>query len=111
MGDYIRHQSALDAIEAERKVVHHESQRECTEEACHDEYVIARVLERLAIRVQIIPSADVRPVVRGRWIKTPSEIGTMDVERCSVCGCEMNGRNQFWDAPFCPRCGAEMNQG
>lgn len=55
--------------------------------------------------------ADVRPVVRGRWIKTPSEIGTMDVERCSVCGCEMNGRNQFWDAPFCPRCGAEMNQG
>ena len=55
--------------------------------------------------------ADVRPVVRGRWIKTPSEIGTMDVDRCPVCGCEMNGRNQFWDAPFCPRCGAEMNQG
>ena len=56
-------------------------------------------------------SKDVRPVVRGRWIRTSSEIGTIDVEHCSVCGCEMNERNQFWNALFCPNCGAEMKLG
>lgn len=115
MGDYIRHQSALDAIEAERKVVHHASQMECTEEACHDEYVITRVLERLAIRVQIIPSDDVRPVVRGRWIKSHAIVGidakTCDVkigetDKCSECGEEFV--RPIKEYKFCPNCGADM---
>lgn len=29
--------------------------------------------------------------------------------RCSVCG--MNARNKFWDAPYCPNCGAKMDGG
>lgn len=49
------------------------------------------------------------PVVRGRWIRVPSEIGTIDVETCSVCGCGMTERNQFWDAKWCPCCGARMD--
>lgn len=112
MGDYIQHQSALDAIEAERKAVHHASQMECTEEACHDEYVITRALERLAVRVQIIPSADVRPVVRGRWIKQDDD--PLDGNfYCSACHSGIDiatgsetpiDREMF----YCPSCGADM---
>lgn len=107
MGDYIQHQSALDAIEAERKVVHHESQMECTEEACRNEYVITRVLERLAIRVQIIPAADVRPVVRGRWewMGPCRDNGGRLWATCSACG----ERQRLGDyTSFCPHCGADM---
>ena len=100
VGDYIQHQSALDAIEAERKVVHHESQMECTEEACRNEYVITRVLERLAIRVQIIPAADVRPVVRGRWENFRGK------PRCSRC--KAVWPEDYYDHNFCPNCGADM---
>lgn len=85
MTDYIERKAAFDAAR---------------EHFCDS----ARTLEA----IETLPAADVRPVVRGRWIKTPSDIGTIDVERCSICGCEMNERNQFWDAPFCPNCGADM---
>ncbi|WP_418440583.1 hypothetical protein [Candidatus Allofournierella excrementavium] len=88
MGDYIERKAAFDAAQ---------------EHFCDS----ARTLEA----IETLPAADVRLVVRGRWIKTPSDIGTIDVERCSICGCEMNERNQFLDAPFCPNCGADMRGG
>lgn len=108
MAEYILHQSALDAIEAERKVVHHESQMECTKESCHDEYVITRALERLAIRAQIIPAADVRPVVRGRW----AHLGG-DEWCCTACGFVIHTEGS-WEKPekkFCEDCGADMRGG
>lgn len=55
------------------------------------------------------PGEDVAPVVHGSWIRQPSEIGTIDVEECSVCGCGMTERNQFWNAKYCPYCGAKMD--
>ena len=79
-------------------------------------YAAERVLEA-------IPAADVRPVVRGRWVKargiwcTP---GGDPVWECSVCG---NGRHVYgiehgsygadvadgqWVA--CPNCGADMRE-
>lgn len=59
--------------------------------------------------LETLPVEDVAPIVRGRWIRKPSDIGTIDVEKCSVCGCEMTERNQFWDAKTCPVCSARMD--
>lgn len=56
------------------------------------------------------PAATVREDVQGQWLREPSDIGAVDIERCSVCGCEMNERNQFWNANFCPSCGADMRK-
>ena len=57
--------------------------------------------------IKKLPPADVRPVVRGRWIK-----GGLDMIRCSVCG-------EVWWKPivitdnwlYCPYCGADMRGG
>ena len=51
-----------------------------------------------------IPAADVRPVVRGRWIEKPYLLGTTNV--CSVCG--ENYGMPHGQYNFCPNCGADM---
>lgn len=48
------------------------------------------------------PPADVRPVVRGRWIPFTSEAAG-DIWYCSTCGV---GFAHHMD--FCPHCGADM---
>ena len=48
-------------------------------------------------------AADVRPVVRGRWIKT-TRIPDSILAECSVCGFD-TGAYTF---NFCPNCGASM---
>lgn len=45
-----------------------------------------------------IPSADVAPVVHGKWIKGPS------TPYCSECFVECRD-----ETPFCPNCGAKMD--
>ena len=48
--------------------------------------------------------ADVQPVKHGRWIWT--ETGNEDYEQfwvCSVCG-----EHDFYEAKYCPNCGARM---
>lgn len=55
--------------------------------------------EKLArIRIEEIPAADVRPVVRGKWLE--SDNGPM--QKCSVCGA--TGCDIFY---YCPNCGAK----
>ena len=50
-----------------------------------------------------IPTADVRPVVRGEWERVGTIENTWIVSKCSVCG------NQTIDAGgFCTNCGADM---
>ena len=50
------------------------------------------------------PAADVRPVVRGRWIEKPYLLGTTNV--CSVCGENYGMPHGKYN--FCPNCGADM---
>ena len=50
--------------------------------------------------IKAIPAADVAPVVRGRWIKGPSN------PYCSECFVECRD-----ETPFCPNCGAKMDGG
>jgi len=59
-------------------------------------YAAARVIDS-------IPAADVRPVVRGRWIR-PTRVPDSMLDECSVCGFD-TGAYTF---NFCPNCGADM---
>ena len=47
------------------------------------------------------PSADVAPVVHGRWIHYPD----CGVTRCSHCGWSIE---ECWESKRCPECGAKM---
>ena len=51
------------------------------------------------------PSADVAPVVRGRWI-IDSVGGKI---ACSDCGCIYLGYNGRLKPNYCPNCGAKMD--
>lgn len=54
-----------------------------------------------------VPSADVRPVVRGRWNHDGSDWKNRFI--CDQCGYKW-----FFDAKeakFCPNCGADMREG
>lgn len=61
----------------------------------------ADVVERASGIIGVIPAADVRPVVRGKW-KTYNNTYV-----CSACGRPVS----FWQSNFCPNCGADMREG
>lgn len=82
------------------------------------EWLLREVLERFEYGA--IPAADVRPVVRGRWIdKQNPNWRAYSHDQCSVCGW-WNTRNAMcYDGParrhghslnFCPNCGADMRE-
>lgn len=53
--------------------------------------------------IRAVPSADVAPVVHGRWIDDDCAF-----MRCSLCGYENDWE---WATPYCPNCGARMDGG
>ena len=55
--------------------------------------------------VEDFPAADVRPVVRGKWIK-PTRVPDSMLDECSVFGFD-TGAYTF---NFCPNCGADMRE-
>ena len=67
-------------------------------------------------RLNTIPAADVRPVVRGKWIRRSDD---SCVATCSVCGNENNyafcimsldEQSLVQQDMFCPFCGADMRE-
>lgn len=57
--------------------------------------------------IDFIPAADVRPVVRGRFVHDgPRFAGGVDWWRCSNCGSLVSGVETRF--AFCPHCGADM---
>lgn len=60
-----------------------------------------------------IPTADVAPVVHGRWIRSHWKNSNYCCD-CSECGEEAMHRDYQWDKngiyPICPNCGAKMNK-
>lgn len=58
--------------------------------------------------IDAIPAADVRPVVRGKWVDAVQSCHDSPHVRCSMCG-EYYWRyfNKF---NFCPNCGADMRE-
>ena len=74
---------------------------------CRDEELVANIIRA----VGDVPAADVRPVVRGKWIKTEIRAPfDQDEFTCSECGswpwcC---GVTEGILQPYCPNCGASM---
>lgn len=59
------------------------------------------------IEVQLLPAADVAPVVRGKWERKPDPFGFFDdIPVCSNCGNTTKWRETYL---FCPYCGARMD--
>lgn len=59
-------------------------------------------------------SADVRPVVRGRWVKIYEDgEPAVDQHQIGVCcsKCMKMPEDKFTESDFCPNCGAEMKLG
>lgn len=64
-------------------------------------------------RLAQIPAADVRPVVRGKWIDRDDDYYGWNMWACSACGEEFvltEGTPDMNDYHFCPNCGADMRE-
>lgn len=91
---YIRRSAAIDLIR--RHIGDLQTSRE--------ESLIAWVISTL----RAMPAADVAPVVHGKWASEAK--GGVYGPVCSVCGYYIPGIS-FWNAPYCPKCGARMDGG
>ena len=56
-------------------------------------------------QVRNLPTADVKPVVHGKWIEHYDNSGNLHHLECSSCH---NWHRDFVKDDFCPNCGAEM---
>lgn len=74
---------------------------------CDDEPIQTR---NSALKIiQKIPAADVRPVVRGRWVATVGKKSRI----CSACGHDEPYKFADNDVDifnYCPNCGADMRE-
>lgn len=55
-----------------------------------------------------IPSADLRPVKRGKWLKYAPD--NSDMMTCSECEKYWILDGEQYDFHFCPNCGADMRE-
>lgn len=63
--------------------------------------------------INSIPAADVRPVVRGKWIDRDDKYYGWNMWACSACGEEFvltEGTPDMNEYHFCPTCGADMRE-
>ena len=90
MAEYIEKRAALD-----------EAKKHLIEQGCDCEAMIA-IFEEL----QGLPTADVAPVVHGRWVYGED----VDIQ-CSVCGADAftEGDYRQVKSRYCPDCGAKMD--
>lgn len=56
-----------------------------------------------------IPTADVAPVVHGKWEFEPETINTYSVLKCSKCGWWTLDLSVDGSYHYCPNCGAKMD--
>lgn len=70
-----------------------------------DRFIMPQELQDLQDEVEAIHSADVAPVVHGRWIE--SDIPGSMLDKCTECGFRCGA----YTFRFCPNCGAKMDLG
>lgn len=94
MSDYISREALIKAVEG-------------------NPYVTDSVKSYVRCTARSIPSADVHPVVKGKWIiHKPFDSGRHNCNECiecSVCGTWF-GHDCYEISNFCPSCGADMRQ-
>ncbi|MBQ6359355.1 MAG: hypothetical protein IJI97_10495 [Clostridia bacterium] len=97
MDDYISRQAAMDAIHGHYEVRNPDQNAE---------------MDKISMLIFRVPSADVRPVVRGQWIEHEDPNGDPYYE-CSACHGEMvciEGTPQDNEFYFCNYCGADLRR-
>lgn len=72
--------------------------------SCNGNYKTA--LKLLLDKIERLPAADVRPVVRGKWQVYYTDLDSL-YTRCTACLCTFKGSKNHYN--FCPNCGAQMN--
>lgn len=96
MTDYIDREAALAVLEERYRLRTH----------CRD-FASAQQLKLAKWEIGDIPAADVRPVVRGKWLNLtliPDDMTGHTYGECSICG-----KVRIIDN-FCPNCGARMEE-
>lgn len=94
MAEYIKRESAIDAVL----------------DVFYDTTDIDLSGEKLEAAILNVQSADVVPVVHGRWISVPHKLARV----CSVCNRDEPPKFADIDAEvydYCPNCGARMDGG
>lgn len=79
----------------------------CDKEHANEHFIFG--IESVLEYVENLPTADVAPVVHGRWMHEETE-GGFHVWRCSRCGRGMNDNPEGMDF-YCYHCGAKMDGG
>lgn len=76
---------------------------------------VAQYADAVLMQIQQTPTADVAPVVHGRWVPADGEGETCDEWDCSICerrltfGEEMEIDEVCELNRYCPNCGARMD--
>lgn len=110
MDEYIKQEDAIAIIEEKQKELCPVGRygRNYVYGSDRDKYdawdVIIDALEN-------IPSADVAPVVHGRWEYIPQTFNTLSQFRCSFCGWWSLDPSIDGAYNYCPNCGAKMDGG
>ena len=105
--EYIKREAVLSAVGELFTICSHSLPNELGHH-----YVVEKDIEIFYNYVKDIPTADVKPVVRGEWIGTFDGYAdgnpVYDEWQCSVCGCVVEDDEPRWN--FCPNCGADMRR-
>ena len=68
-----------------------------------------RMVAKCINAVELIPAADVAPVVHGWWKYEPPTINTYAMLKCSKCGWWTLDESVCNAYRYCPNCGAKMD--
>ena len=104
MAEYIKREAAIAVIEEKQKEL-------CPVGRYSRSYVHGSDREKydawgeIIDALENIPTADVAPVVHGRWIPFHSKISG-DIQYCSACEIGFVAKSDY-----CPHCGAKMDGG
>ena len=77
--------------------------KECIEREAARAQLILNDELHAADLIKSIPAADVRPVVRGKWITVKHPL-----YECSICGAVYQDVGYGFN--YCPNCGADMRE-
>lgn len=108
MAEYIEREALLDMLKTLIKRI--EPIEESRDMFFHDSGVNGAIMGAV-LEVQKIPSADVAPVVHGRWIER-EDFNFDTYYDCSACGesfCFIEGVPEENFYLYCPNCGARMD--
>lgn len=103
MAEYLECEKVLFELEKLRMM--ETMSKHATYESCA---IAQDAMERMQIVVAGLPTADVAPVVHGRFVHDgPRFVGGVDWWHCSNCGGLASGVATHFN--YCPNCGARMD--